>query len=166
MSFVFPVNKHSKLAVAARRRDDADDCHGAAVPESWLASALSREEVRSRLTRCRDYPRRGVPLERGELLAVASLRNGGESAAGGTRPGDGRWTPTDAARHRRPRRPRGARPGTGHGGGDGPRAGGGSVHARLLHRIAPHGTVSACSGCPVAGRHAHRCLIVVAQVNL
>ena len=87
---ISPVNKRSKFTVATRRGDHVDDCHGEAVPdpyrwledgdapetrswvaaqneltESWLASVPAREEIRSRLTRWWDYPRFGVPFERG-----------------------------------------------------------------------------------------------------
>jgi prolyl oligopeptidase len=90
MPSISPVNKRSKFAVATRRGDHADGCHGEAVPdpyrgledgdapetrswvaaqneltESWLASVPSREEIRSRLTRWWDHPRFGVPFERG-----------------------------------------------------------------------------------------------------
>jgi prolyl oligopeptidase len=90
ISSISPVNKRSKFAVATRRGDDVDHCHGEAIPdpyrwledgdtpetrswvaaqneltESWLASVPSRGEIRSRLTRWWDHPRFGVPFERG-----------------------------------------------------------------------------------------------------
>jgi prolyl oligopeptidase len=74
----------------ARRGDDADDYHGELIPdpyrwledtdapetrtwieaeneltEAFLAAVPAREAIRSRLTELWDYPKLGVPFERG-----------------------------------------------------------------------------------------------------